>query len=129
MFRESSLYELGEETGSRIHPEVEHNSSYHSSYGTTLDLVNGMHKPAIELIRNSPTILRFVNAGGGSPLRLKLSDNRACSWAVLAWDGVYIKNRSPQVVLYVVAGGRAEVELICSVDGEYSRYDKVKSHS
>jgi FtsP/CotA-like multicopper oxidase with cupredoxin domain len=117
-FREYSLDELGATTGSRLLPNVKYNTSYTNSYRSTLTLVNGMHKPAITLSRNSPSILRFVNGGGGAPLRLKLSNNRLCSWAVLAWDGVYIKNRSPQIVLYIVPGGRCEVEVLCTKDGK-----------
>ena len=116
-FREYSLEELGHEAGSHLHTNIVYNTSYHNSHKGVLNLVNGMHKPTITLFRNSPSVLQFVNAGGGGPLRLKLSNNHACSWAVLAWDGVYIKNRSPQLVLNIVAGGRVEAEIICKTDG------------
>ena len=81
--------------------------------------MNGLYRPVILMIANSPSVLQMVHAHGAGPLLMSIdSDN--CSLSILAWDGVYLDQRIdllPEDTINLVAAGRVEVEVRCRTPG------------
>lgn len=94
---------------------------------TDLDLVNGMFRPVIRMVKDSPSIFRIVHAAGGGPLVLTPSNSAVCNMTVLAWDGVYLTARLPQDEVRMVAASRVEIEVTCSEVGLFSINNNYKS--
>lgn len=82
-------------------------------------LVNGQTSPTLELVKDYPYLLRVLHAAGGQPIQIT-SSTEACSFAIIAWDGVYLRERIVQTTVSMVAASRVEFEIVCTEDGVYS---------
>lgn len=119
MFRIYSIRELEEECGGdlNINPKLTNPSI------TNMDLVNGMFRPTLKLIQNSPTYVSVLNAFGGVPLELTISNPSICLMTVIAYDGVYQKARWPRTNVNIPGASRAVIEIICSQTGAFYLYN------
>jgi hypothetical protein len=117
-FRVYSLQELSAAAGSTldINPEF-----YATSSAEDYVLVNGLYRPVILMIADSPSVLQMVHAHGAGPLLMSIDgDDGNCSISILAWDGVYLDQRidlHPEDTINLVAAGRVEVEIRCRTPG------------
>mmetsp|Transcript_4776 Transcript_4776/g.7266 ORF Transcript_4776/g.7266 Transcript_4776/m.7266 type:complete len:653 (+) Transcript_4776:95-2053(+) len=114
MFRVYSIQEFNAECGS----DMELNVEVVDPDETDMDLVNGMFRPTLHLVQGSPSILHTVNAFGGAPLSLSVSD-ASCSIHVIAWDGVYMEARLEQQTVNIPGAGRASFEIVCDKEGVF----------
>jgi FtsP/CotA-like multicopper oxidase with cupredoxin domain len=115
-----SLQELSAAAGSTldINPEF-----YATSSAEDYVLVNGLYRPVIRLIHDSPSLLQMVHAHGAGPLLMSIDgDDGNCSISILAWDGVYLDERIDlhlEETINLVAAGRVEVEIRCRSQGTF----------
>jgi hypothetical protein len=116
MFRVYSLHEIETECGG----DLNYNVQLKDPSITNMDLVNGLYRPTLEIRQNSPAYLRVINAFGGIPLELSISDPVSCEMNVIAFDGVYQTARWFRSVVNVPASSRAVIEVYCQQTGIYS---------
>lgn len=124
-FRVYSLPELSAESGSKLNIN---SIFYETNSPEDYILVNGLYHPTIQLYQNSPSIFKILHAHGAGPIIMSIYDNDnnqnndECQFAILAWDGVYLKKRiiiDHTKTINLVAAGRVEVEIFCTTVGTY----------
>jgi FtsP/CotA-like multicopper oxidase with cupredoxin domain len=115
MFRVYSLDELEKECGGNLRTNIK----LTNPTITDMNLVNGQFQPTLELTAGSPTLLSFINAFGGNPLDLSLSNRAACELNVISSDGVYHSALWPRSVVHIPAAARNIVEVYCSGPGTF----------
>jgi FtsP/CotA-like multicopper oxidase with cupredoxin domain len=115
MFRVYSLQELETECGGEFNSNIQ----LTDPSITDMDFVNGLYRPTLELRQNSPSYLRTLNAFGGVPLELSISDPSVCEMNVIAYDGVYQTARWFRTMVNIPAASRAVIEVFCKETGVY----------
>jgi FtsP/CotA-like multicopper oxidase with cupredoxin domain len=113
MFRVYSLDELETECGGDFNSNIQ----LTDPSITDMDLVNGLFRPTLELHKNSPSYLHTLNAFGGIPLELTISNPSVCEMSVIAYDGIYQTARWARTSVNIPAASRAVIEVFCSQTG------------
>jgi FtsP/CotA-like multicopper oxidase with cupredoxin domain len=93
------------------------------NYTGLLLLANGKVNAPLSVFAGHQTRLKVINAisGSGYSVNLGFLDQSAsvCRMHVLAYDGVYLKAPRPQSSVFIPAGGRADIAVMCKTAGVY----------